>query len=326
MRIDLGCGPNKLKGHVGVDIVKVKGVDIVHDCEKGLPFDDDVAEEVRAWDFLEHVSNTILLMNEIWRVLQHDGVLKFKVPDAERGQGAFQDPTHKSFWVSNSFKYFESRRFVKLYGIKAHFKIEKIKSVEYEYDYWGKNYALIGRLRAIKKEQKVQKVQKRAISREVYTTDDLSVDNLKFFKYWDKVKEKQPDLKLIAFVIAEGIDKSDKFKEWWVQRKDWVEIGVHCYNHKRPQEGWRTDQEVWIEKALDILKPHLPENFLYRPPGFRVLPKTEGVLKKLGFAGIAHQSHIKMFDGQIIGPLLNTHCSGEESCLNRIEDVWEGLV
>jgi len=153
IKIDLGCGHKKPKGYIGVDIVQVDGVDIVHDCNKDLPFEDNYADLIRAWDFIEHIEgkNVIHLMNEIWRVLKPSGEFYFKVLDAEKGQGAFQDPTHRSFWVKNSFKYYENTHYHDLYGIKANFKTEELESIEYEYGYWGKNYALVGMLRVIKK-------------------------------------------------------------------------------------------------------------------------------------------------------------------------------
>ena len=146
----------------------------------------------------------------------------------------------------------------------------------------------------------------------VLTTDDLCLSNLKYWKYWLEIKKEYPDVKVIVFVVAnyrhkEDVSKSQKFKDWFETNKSWVSIGVHGYDHLLPQEGWREDQEVWIQNALEILRPFLPKQFLYRPPGFRFLPKTELILKKLGFTGIAHQNQIKYFDGHFEIPF-NTHC------------------
>lgn len=157
----------------------------------------------------------------------------------------------------------------------------------------------------------------------VFSTDDLSVDNLQHFCYWDLAKKRNPGLKVLAFTIAEGLPCKE-FDDWFMQHKDWVEIGVHCYNHDKPQEGWRDDQEYWIKKALDVLTPYLPEKFIYRPPGFRFLPKTEGILKKLGFAGIAHQDFIKYFNtGELVG-VCNTHCTYDKF-VNPIGQIWNQI-
>jgi len=157
----------------------------------------------------------------------------------------------------------------------------------------------------------------------VFSTDDLSTENLKYFKYWDLVKKEIPEFKMIAFVIAEGLN--GQFDEWYQTHKDWVEIGVHCYNHERLQEGWREDQEYWIAKATDILLPYLPKRRLYRPPGFRFLSKTEQILKKLGFSGIAHQEFIKYFDTGEKVEVFNTHCTLNEYH-NPIGKIWKNII
>lgn len=157
----------------------------------------------------------------------------------------------------------------------------------------------------------------------VYSTDDLSVKNLEYFKYWDLVKVSKPDLKVIAFTIAENLPTAS-FIDWFETHRDWVEIGVHCFNHQKPQEGWREDQRFWIERALKILKPFLPNRYLYRPPGFRFLPMTEKILKELGFSGIAHQEFIKYFDTQEKIPVFNTHCTFDLYA-NPIGKIWKEL-
>jgi len=125
-------------------------------------------------------------------------------------------------------------------------------------------------------------------------------------------KKKFPKLKLLAFVIAnyqnkENVQESKEFLDWFERTKEWVEIGVHGYDHLFPPECERDNQEEFIEKALDLLKPFLPKKFLYRAPGFQVTNQTEPILKKLGFAGIAHQDTIKYFDGTFAVPF-NSHC------------------
>ena len=162
----------------------------------------------------------------------------------------------------------------------------------------------------------------------IYTTDDVCPSNLVYFKFWDKVKESNPNLKVIAFTIAnnqekEDVSRSDEFKAWFDERKSWVEIGVHGYDHTFPPEGERENQEELIRKSVEILKPFLPENYLYRPPGFQLTCKTEPICRKLGFAGIAHQTRIKYFDGHFETDLINTHCCDKWN--NPITKVWRKL-
>jgi len=152
----------------------------------------------------------------------------------------------------------------------------------------------------------------------IFTTDDVWPSNLGFFEYWYYVKDKYPNLKLIAFVTAnyaykEDVSKNDLFQQWFEETKDWVEVGVHGYDHGNPPEQERDDAEELVVKSLEILKPYLPEKFLYRPPGFQRTIHTEPMLKKLGFAGIAHQTRIKYFNEGIVEGIFNTHCTNKHA-------------
>ena len=162
----------------------------------------------------------------------------------------------------------------------------------------------------------------------IITTDDICLSNLKYFDYWLKVKEKKKDLNLICFVIAnykykEDVSKSDIFKKWFDRNKDWITIGVHGYDHLYPPEGERENFEELVKKSLDILQSFLSKDFLYRAPGFQTTCYTEQILKKLGFAGIAHQERIKYFDGRFDIPF-NTHCCDRYD--NPITKIWQNLV
>lgn len=74
-----------------------------------------------------HAIGRIHFMNELHRVLEPGARATIETPNAARGSGYFQDPTHVSPWCLSSFKYFESgafahQRLSKAYGITAAFK------------------------------------------------------------------------------------------------------------------------------------------------------------------------------------------------------------
>lgn len=113
--LDLGGAHNKPNGFLSVDLVNA---DIECDIRKGLPFADNSVGCIRAHDFLEHIphcpdstcthnspSCVVGLMNELYRVLVPGGWLITSTPSTD-GRGAFQDPTHVSFWNPNSFWYY----------------------------------------------------------------------------------------------------------------------------------------------------------------------------------------------------------------------------
>jgi SAM-dependent methyltransferase len=62
------------------------------------------------------------LMNELYRVLAPGGWIISRTPSTD-GRGAFQDPTHVSFWNPNSFWYYtrrEQARYVP--GVRCRFQ------------------------------------------------------------------------------------------------------------------------------------------------------------------------------------------------------------
>jgi predicted SAM-dependent methyltransferase len=124
-KIDLGCGRSKRGDDwFGIDCQALPGVDLVCDCNERIPLDDNCADEIAAYDFLEHVRNDrrIHIMHEIWRLLKPGGVLTSSTPSSD-GRGAYQDPTHYAFWNENSFYYYTNDDYRALYGIIPKFDV-----------------------------------------------------------------------------------------------------------------------------------------------------------------------------------------------------------
>lgn len=128
MKIDLGCGRRKHEGYYGIDCQQLPGVDLVCDCNQRIPLEDNCADEIIANDLLEHIDNNkrIHIMTEIWRLLKPGGKFTSSTPNAALGEGAFQDPTHLSFWSKNSFLYYTHDAYRALYGIQAKFEVEAL--------------------------------------------------------------------------------------------------------------------------------------------------------------------------------------------------------
>ncbi len=97
MKLDIGCGPNKKEGFVGVDQYPFPGVDhVVKVGSERLPFDDGVVEEVHASHFVEHLTATerCHLMNELHRVMAPGAKMTMIVPHWGSNR-AYGDPTHQ---------------------------------------------------------------------------------------------------------------------------------------------------------------------------------------------------------------------------------------
>lgn len=107
--------------------------DIVCDLEERWPFEDNSVGAFRAFDLLEHLPNKLHTMHEIHRCLVPGGWLLSLTPCA-LGAGAYRDPTHVSFWVEDSFRYYTSdlRRFLPPTHQRERFFESQIDTVEHE--------------------------------------------------------------------------------------------------------------------------------------------------------------------------------------------------
>lgn len=80
--LNLGAGPLRLDGEIGVDLYPTAGADVQADLV-ALPFVARCADHVRADHVLEHVDQrlTLAVLLEAARVLKPGGVIEVGVPD-----------------------------------------------------------------------------------------------------------------------------------------------------------------------------------------------------------------------------------------------------
>lgn len=121
LKLDLGCGEvcyvgkdkkGKDEKFTGVDIVKLKGVDIVHDLTKfPYPFEDESVEEIFCSHFIGYLDGfeRAKFMEECYRILVKNGKMKLIFPYIT-SVGATQDFAYKYPPISlNSFLYFNKK-------------------------------------------------------------------------------------------------------------------------------------------------------------------------------------------------------------------------
>ena len=72
LKLDLGCGKNKMAGFVGIDALQFEGVDHVVDLRQPWPVDDNSVDEVHCSHFLEHLTGAerIQFFTELNRVMK----------------------------------------------------------------------------------------------------------------------------------------------------------------------------------------------------------------------------------------------------------------
>ena len=122
-RINLGSGMFRKEGYINIDKDLSAKPDIVRDIERGLPFDSDSVDEVRACHILEHVSDFIFVLKEIYRVCKNGATVFIEVPI-----GISDDPTHKTFFTPTSFDHWiepldgKEGRKQDYYGGNIHFR------------------------------------------------------------------------------------------------------------------------------------------------------------------------------------------------------------
>jgi SAM-dependent methyltransferase len=125
LKLNLGCCDSLIDGFVNVDVLAGPGVTVA-DLRERWPWPDDAAAYVVAAHVIEHLPDKVFTMNELWRVLKNHGLALIAVPTTD-GTGAWQDPTHVSYWNQRSFLYYETgspyrEQFARHYGINAAFR------------------------------------------------------------------------------------------------------------------------------------------------------------------------------------------------------------
>lgn len=126
MRIlDMGCGKNKIKGAIGIDSVKLAGVDIVQDLNRfPYPFDDNYFDEIYMTHVIEHLDSIVKAMEEVHRIARPNAKVVIVTPHYSDNI-SWTDPTHKWHLTSYSFRYFDPE-YATNYYTHARFKTESL--------------------------------------------------------------------------------------------------------------------------------------------------------------------------------------------------------
>lgn len=81
VRLDLGCGPHRRPGYLGLDLLHEKNLDVIGDAHN-LPIRDNVLAEIVSSKVFEHLNNPFQCVVECRRVLiKGAGFLKIGVPN-----------------------------------------------------------------------------------------------------------------------------------------------------------------------------------------------------------------------------------------------------
>lgn len=147
--LDVGCGPYKVSGAIGIDHAPAPGVDVVHnlDCVP-WPFATNTFDKAICRHALAHLENVVRTMEELHRILQPGGILEILTPHFS-SDNAFTDVTSHWFFGSRSMDYFCVNRPMKYrYGTAA-FELLETRISFYNAMRTDSSYAKANPLRAL---------------------------------------------------------------------------------------------------------------------------------------------------------------------------------
>jgi SAM-dependent methyltransferase len=94
-KLDIGCGPNKGEGYMGLDIYPYPGVDVVFDVDsqQPWPFDDNSFDIIRINHLIEHINHPLYFLQEVHRIGRADCRVHIETPHFS-SSNSWRDPTH----------------------------------------------------------------------------------------------------------------------------------------------------------------------------------------------------------------------------------------
>lgn len=130
MELLLGCGSSRVKklhqrgrsewtGLVAIDMESRHNPDVVHDINLPLPFPDDSADEIHAYEVLEHCGRQgdykffFAQWSDFWRVLKPAGMFFGTVP-LPTSPWAWGDPSHTRVIPKDSFVFLSQPQYAQV--------------------------------------------------------------------------------------------------------------------------------------------------------------------------------------------------------------------
>jgi SAM-dependent methyltransferase len=105
LKLNIGAGMTRIPGFVNIDISERADIQIDLGKER-LPFDDNSVDLVFSYHTLEHVSEYLFALGQIYRVLRHGGQFLLGVPYVTSTEFNLINPYHKHNFSEYSFDFF----------------------------------------------------------------------------------------------------------------------------------------------------------------------------------------------------------------------------
>lgn len=130
LRLDLGCGRNKVEGFTGVDLYAPDADEKVDLFKFPWKWRDNSVDEIHCSHFVEHIPQEIRwkFFEECWRIMKPEAQMKIVVPNW-KSERAYGDQTHLFPPVTNFFFFYlnaawreNNRLTYGPYALKCHFE------------------------------------------------------------------------------------------------------------------------------------------------------------------------------------------------------------
>ncbi len=133
MKLDLGCSFHKRENYLGVDILRVEGVDVLADAQH-LPFKDSSIEGIYSSHCIEHIPDQLKLISELWRVCADDAKIHILVPHFSN-PSYYDDLTHQHRYSTRSFEHYDQEMH-QLTGHPNYLPNVNFKPMKIRLNYW----------------------------------------------------------------------------------------------------------------------------------------------------------------------------------------------
>ena len=135
LKIRFSNDSSEKHGYININVLKT---DHYVDLNEKWPFEDNTVGLLITDDTLSSLNDLVHVMNEAHRVLAHGGVMMIMEPSTD-GRGAFQDPSHKIFFNSNSFWYYTKKEYQKYLKGRCTARFMNMRTVNVQPDQFCKD-------------------------------------------------------------------------------------------------------------------------------------------------------------------------------------------
>lgn len=138
--LDIWCWNNKTPWAVWLDYIKLDWVDIVHNLDVfPYPFSDNEFDKIYSNHVMEHLNDIVSFMKEIYRIGKPWAKVFLRTPHASCTYSTYSDPTHKRWFTTQTFEYFNEDSEWSYYT-NTKFKIitKKLHFICYDWKRWSR--------------------------------------------------------------------------------------------------------------------------------------------------------------------------------------------